>query len=63
MSDPKSIRLWTTGARSLARVWVCGQCGSKVYCGRLTARPAYRCLCGKADWRQLGRPASSGILH
>ncbi len=60
MNDPKSIQLWTARAKILARVWVCGNCGAKVYCGRLTAQPKYRCLCGKTDWRRFDRPSPLG---
>ena len=56
MNGRKSIQTWGERARILARIWVCGHCGVKLYCGRLTTRPAYRCMCGKASWRQLESP-------
>jgi DNA-directed RNA polymerase subunit RPC12/RpoP len=50
MSNPRAITLWGGRAGELSRVWVCGRCGAKVYCGRLTATPACRCTCGHAIW-------------
>jgi hypothetical protein len=51
MSEKKTIYLWNTRAKTLARVWLCGQCGAKIYCGRPVERPNCRCLCGKASWQ------------
>lgn len=51
MSDKKSIYLWNSQAKCLSRVWLCGQCGAKIYCGRYVERPNYRCLCGRMAWQ------------
>ncbi|MDT8903882.1 hypothetical protein [Anaeroselena agilis] len=53
-TDRKPIRLWGDGVENLSRIWRCGHCGAKIYCGRLTTQPACRCLCGKAAWRMSG---------
>ena len=59
----KPIQLWGARAEDLSRVWICGHCGAKIYCGRLTAKPAYRCLCGRASWRAVGHtPALDNLL-
>lgn len=53
MNNRKSIQIWMARSRLLSRIWVCSHCGAKIYCGRLTAKPVYRCLCGKACWQQV----------
>ncbi len=49
------IRLWVTRAEAgeRARVWRCGHCGAKIFCGRLTDKPSYLCLCGEASWKAM----------
>lgn len=39
-------------ARLLSEVWVCSNCGAKVYRGKLTAPPPERCPCGKESWQR-----------
>ncbi len=41
------IRLWVTRAEAgeRARVWRCGHCGAKIFCGL--------CLCGEASWKAM----------
>lgn len=59
----KSIQLWGTRVKDLSRVWTCGHCGAKIYCGRLTVEPPYRCLCGRASWRAVGHtPPADNLL-
>ena len=64
VGEKKSIQLWSNRAKPLARVWLCGQCGAKVYCGHYAEKPDYRCLCGKYAWQNYaGYPLNRQILE
>lgn len=36
-----------------SRVWVCTDCGAKVFFCKTVFRPQYQCLCGAQTWKQV----------
>ncbi|WWV69518.1 hypothetical protein SOV_07640 [Sporomusa ovata DSM 2662] len=38
-----------------SRVWVCTECGAKVFFCKTVFRPQYQCLCGAQTWKQSAR--------
>jgi len=47
---------------SVARIWSCNACGSKIYQGSVTTEPQYQCLCGQRGWRPVKMVMSSTCL-
>lgn len=35
-----------------SRVWLCADCGAKVFHCNTVVRPQYQCLCGAQTWKQ-----------
>lgn len=52
MEETRGIQVWPTANETMARVWVCGHCGMKIYYGRLVVKPEHHCLCRKYCWRR-----------
>ena len=50
MGGFKGINMWNFKCESVARIWVCGHCGTKIFYGRLVFRPKHNCFCGQARW-------------